>query len=142
MDGEGLRPTSVTALFVRLGQLFAEGRTAEMAQFWSYPCPIEVNGTLVVMRDAAALASVMAERRRRASEAGLLMLEPHIVAVEIPRGGRFRVWLRWVHHYEGASATEENVSLYFLARQADGTPIIEMMDLVLSLRQHVLAASG
>ncbi len=124
MDGTGLRPLGVSALFGRLGQLFAQECLRGMTEFWAYPCPVEVNGSLVVMRDSTALERFYARRRLGPQEAGLVALEPQIIAVEIPRNGRFRVWLRWRHVFADSAVTEEDVSLYYMTRRPCGALII------------------
>ena len=51
-------------------------------------------------------------------------------AIEMPRKGRFRVWLRWVAHYGERLREEDHGTVYFMAFRPDGRLTIEMMDIV------------
>lgn len=142
MDGSSGRKMTVSALFAHLGRLFVEGRTREMTGYWSFPCPVEVNGSLVVMRDAPALEEFFAAKRAAAREVGLTGFAPRIAAIEMPRQGRFRVWIRWAHTFGNVCLLDENGSVYYLARRHGGALTIEMMDIVILPREAVLAATG
>lgn len=143
MDGaSGRKTTTVSALFTQLGLLFVQGRISEMTAYWTFPCPVEVEGQLVVMRDASDLARFFAERRAGAMEAGLTAFEPRIAAIEMPRAGRFRVWLRWALTFGNVCLMEEQVSLYYMARKPRGGLTIEMMDIVLIPLETVPAATA
>lgn len=136
------RSMTVSALFGRLGGLFVEGRLREMTAFWSFPCPIEMDGRLVVMRDPPELEDFFATRRAKAMEVGLTAFEPRISAIEMPRQGRFRVWMRWAHTFGNVCLLDENGSVYYLSRRPMGDLTIEMMDIVILPREAVLAATG
>ena len=125
-----LRPLGVTALIARLGELILAGRLEEATRFWSFPCPVEVEGELMVMRDAQALEAFFRHRSELARKAGLLRLIPRIVAIEVPRDGRFRVWLHWIHHFPDRAEEDRTPSVYFMVRRPSGELSIEMMDTV------------
>ncbi len=124
------RPISVTALITRLGHLFMEDRIGEATRFWSFPCPVEVDGELMVMRDARALEAFFQRRRELARERGLLSIEPRIIAVEVPRDGRCRAWFRWVRRYADRVEEDGETSVYYMVRKPSGEFTIEMMDVV------------
>ncbi len=124
------RPLAVTAFFAQLGVLFVQGRLAEMTGFWSFPCPVEVGGRLVVMRDPPMLRDYFARRHDQAQVDGLTAMIPRIAAIEMPRQGRFRVWLRWQYEFADLCVPDDAASLYYMARSAGGGLSIEMMDLV------------
>jgi hypothetical protein len=122
------RPLGVTAFFGLLGEAFAAGRLEEMARSWSFPCPIEVHGELVVMRGPEVLQAHLADLR--AALQGLTGMTPRIAAIEMPRSGRFRVWLHWVLHFGDHVEEEDHGTVYFMASLPDGRLTIEMMDVV------------
>jgi len=124
------RPLAVTSFFTQLGALFVQGRFTEMAAFWSFPCPLEIGGDLVVMRDPAMLADHFAHQHVQARQDGLTAMIPRIAAIEMPRQGRFRVWLRWQYEFADLCVPDEAASLYYMARTSRGGLTIEMMDLV------------
>ena len=127
---DGAEPISVTALITRLAELYVADRLWEATQFWSFPCPVEVDGELMVMRDATALEAFFRRRRELARAAGLQELTPRIIAIEVPRDGRFRVWFRWIARLADRVVEDSNTSLYYMVRKPSGELSIEMMDLV------------
>ena len=101
-----------------------------MASRWAFPCPMEVDGQLVVMRSPEVFEIYLAERRRAALSQGLTAMTPRISAIEMPRQGRFRVWLRWTLHYGDHAVEEDHGMVYFIAAGLNGRLTIEMMDVV------------
>ena len=130
MESRDRRPLGVTVFFTLLGEQFAQGRLEEMTSHWAFPCPVEVDGKLVVMRGAEVFVSFLADRRRTALSQGLTAMTPRISAIEMPRKGRFRVWLRWTLHYGNHAEEEDHGVVYFMAAAWDGRLTIEMMDMV------------
>lgn len=128
MQTTGAKPLSVTALITRLGELFMAGRLREARRFWSFPVGVE--GELIVMRDADALEAFFRKRREVARAAGVIALTPRIIAIEVPRNGRFRVWFRWMPHFEDYVGEDPTPSLYYMVRKPSGELSIEMMDIV------------
>ena len=120
----------VEALLSHLGELFVAGRLREITRFWSFPCPVELEGELIVMQDADALEAFLRRRREEARQNGLRAMTPRITAVEVPRGGRFRVWLRWSYLLGDRLQEDVNPSLYYMLRKPSGELSIEMMELV------------
>ena len=130
MEARDKRPLGVTAFFGLLGEQFAQGRLEERASNWTFPCPVEVGGQLVVMRGPEVFVTYLAERRSAALNRGLTAMTPRISAIEMPRNGRFRVWLRWVFLYGDRVEEEDYGMVYFMAAAPDGRLTIEMMDAV------------
>ena len=130
MEARDRRPLGVTAFFGQLGEQFAQGRLEEMAGHWTFPCPIEVGGQLVVMRGPEVFVTYLAQRRAAAMARGLTAMTPRISAIEMPRNGRFRVWLRWVFRFGDHVEEEDHGMVYFMAAAPDGRLTIEMMDAV------------
>jgi hypothetical protein len=130
MEAASRRPLGVTAFFTLLSQRFVEGRLGEMAASWTFPCPIEINGQLVVMRSPEVLEAHLAKRRAASLAAGLVGMRPRISAIEMPRNGRFRVWLRWVLDFGDHVEEEDHGTVYFMTVSPGGRLTIEMMDVV------------
>jgi len=120
----------MTAFFGLLGEHFVAGRLGEAAQAWSFPCPVEIDGELVVMRSPEVFQAYLADQRAVALAAGLTAMTPRVSAIEMPRNGRFRVWLRWVSHFGDRVEEEDHGTVYFMAFRPDGRLTIEMMDIV------------
>lgn len=130
MSEASRRPLSVTALITRLGDLFMADRLSEATRYWAFPCPVEVDGELMVMRDACALEAFFQRRRELARERGVLSLSVRVIAVEVPRDGRCRAWFRWVRTYADRVEEDQRTSVYYMVRKPTGEIVIEMMDIV------------
>ncbi|TNC71502.1 hypothetical protein [Rubellimicrobium roseum] len=124
------KPLGVTDLFTRMGQDFVAGRFRAMTEPWIFPCPVEMDGHLVVMRSPEDLEDYFRRRFAAHKSAGIRTMAPRISAIEVPRQGRFRVWLRWIGHYDDHQEEDDYVALYYLKQQALDSPRIEMMDVV------------
>ena len=124
------RPLAVTPLFARLGQLFVQGRLSEMTQHFAFPCPIETEGGLVVMPNPKVLEAFFATQRSSAMLAGMTQMDPRIAAIEMPRKGRFRVWLRWEYVFSDVHVLDDYGSVYYLTQKPWGELMIEMVDSV------------
>jgi hypothetical protein len=124
------KPLAVTPLFTRLGELFVEGRLSEITQHFAFPCPIETEDGLVVMRSPEVLEAFFARRRSSAMLAGMSRMIPRIAAIEMPRKGRFRVWLRWEYVLADICLPDEQGSIYYLTQKPWGGLVIEMIDSV------------
>ena len=126
-----VRHLGATAMISHLGELFLADRLREVTQFWSLPCPVEVEGELLVMHDASALEAFLRQRRELARRASLLAMTPQAVAVEVPReDGRFRIWLRWAYGFADHTESDPDLSVYYMVRKPSGELSIEMMTLV------------
>ncbi|WP_037280934.1 hypothetical protein [Rubellimicrobium mesophilum] len=130
MEDADRRPLGVTAFFAEMGERFVDGRLEEMASVWSFPCPIEMDGQLVVMHDPGLFRDYLADRRAAALASGMTAMTPRISAIEMPSRSRFRVWLRWLYHFGGHVEEANHGTVYFMAVAPDGCLRIEMMDLV------------
>lgn len=130
MDLPGSRRLGASDLLGRLGDLFTADRLREATELWSFPCPVEVAGELTVMKDAEALEAFFRSRHDGARIAGMTALVPRIIAIEMPRKHRFRVWLRWVHRFDTHEEEEEHTSVFYFVRKPWGGLSIEMMDIV------------
>jgi hypothetical protein len=118
----------VTRLLFRQANLFAEGRLREMTDSFVLPFPMQMEDRLMVMRDARDLVEALGACRRALLAAGATRFMPRVAAIELPRGGRFRAWVRWEHHLRPHAAPSGTSAIYYLHRPADRTLLIEMAD--------------
>lgn len=125
------KPLRVTAFFERMGELFSEGRLSELADLWHFPSPIMVGTQIRLMRDRADYIAYVAARREAGLARGLRSIAPLVAAVEIPRYGRLRVWMRWRATYaDGSTVDDTDGSVFFLSRSPGGTFCVEMLETV------------
>lgn len=128
MDARGWR-LGVTAFFGRLGDLFVADRLRELADLHALPCPVEADGEMRALRDLPEFLEFFAALRRRLLAGGAVEMRPHVCAIEVPRNGRFRVWLRWKRRFEDGRIEDiqDEAAVYYLAQGPRGRLLIEMM---------------
>ncbi len=81
--------------FYRKSALLMLGRHAEMATGYRFPLSIRLEGNLVVLHDSAQLVLLLQGLHRALVRRGVVQVQSDILAVELPREGRFRVWIKW-----------------------------------------------
>lgn len=117
------------ALVQELGQRFNAGDFAAAARAFAYPQPVQVARTMTVIASAAEMTQVLAAYRGANLARGLAPSAPQIVAQELPRNGRFRIWVDWVYGDAGAPATPRTRNIYYCSVDG-GRIMIEMSEYI------------
>jgi len=102
-------------------RLIAAGQVDAAAARCDFPLPLHLDGHLRLVPDAAALGALLSATRARHGAP-----EARLVAVELPRNGRFRLWLAlWA---AGGAATGTDLVCY--CREDRGGLRLEMVDVL------------
>jgi hypothetical protein len=134
-------PERVGDHFDRLARLWFEGRLDELARLHAFPCPYQIGGELVVMRNAPALEAWLDWHRMRLLDLGLSAIRARVSAVEMPQQERFRAWVRWTCLFGDGAPPKEFAGVYYLSRRAQAGTRIEMVDILDPvLLRRILAA--
>jgi hypothetical protein len=119
----------------RFATHFNSGDFLSITEHVVFPLPVQVDGQLIVFQDAAQLAAGLAAYHTANVEQDLRPSIPHIVAIDLPRNGRFRLWVDWVYGNGPQSDQIRTKNLYYCS--AIGNRI--QIEMVQYLR---LAATG
>jgi hypothetical protein len=92
---------------------FNTGNFRRMAENYVFPLPLQMHGDMVVMHTSAALAESMRRHHARSAAEGLTPAIPRIVAVDLPRNGRFRIWVDWRFAKDADQDAPCTQTLYF-----------------------------
>lgn len=128
MPAPAEKPLRVTAFFERLGTLFSEGRLEEAADLWHFPSPIMIGSQIHLMRDREDYLAFVSGRREAGLARGLISISPLLAAVEIPRYGRLRVWMRWRATFVHGTMDDADGSVFYLSRSPQGVLAVEMLE--------------
>lgn len=131
------KPLRVTAFFERLGTLFSEGRLEEVADLWHFPSPVMIGTQIHLLRDRNDYIAFVSARRDAGLAAGLISISPLLAAVEIPRYGRLRVWMRWRATFAHGVVDDADGSVFYLSRSPQGVLAVEMLE---SIPRHEIEA--
>lgn len=117
----------ITAQLRARGELLLSGRIEEMVASYLYPLPIFLQSQCLVMHSPAEACAVFGHLRVALLQRGVVSLRPQVNAVDIPRAGRFRVWVDW---HELALPVDEGrkSSAIYYCRETDLGPQIEMIN--------------
>ena len=79
----------------RRADLLLSGRFEDMSRQYIYPLPVYLDTRMVAVRDASDGIGCAAALRAALCRRQIRSLTITVRAIEIPRGGRFRVWADW-----------------------------------------------
>lgn len=105
------------------------GRFDALAAQYLYPLPAFLAGTRMIVRNPREAASMLALQRAAYMERGVLAIHPKVVAMDLPRGNRFRAWVDWEELALPVEQTRVCSVLYYMGIVPDGFRI-EMVDYV------------
>lgn len=113
------------------GELLMSGRIEEMVASYIYPLPIYMQSRCMILHTPLDAYLVFDVLRKALLERGVVTLRPQVNAVELPRGGRFRVWADW---HELAFPVEETrkSSVIYYCRETEFGPQVEMINYTLT----------
>ncbi len=122
-------PVLATTLIHDHHRLMDEGRFADVMGNYEFPLAVEIDGALQVYPNEAAFLQAMLAFRAALLAAGITAIVPRIAAVELPRHGRFRIWVDWDHWRGDALEKSARHSIYYCRQAAgrDRREIVEMM---------------
>ncbi|MFM2388605.1 MAG: hypothetical protein RLZZ437_160 [Pseudomonadota bacterium] len=87
--------------------------TAELSRSFIFPVPAQSNGKLHVYATAQELADGFARLAAVKAQMGQTAFQPRIVAIELPRNNRFRVWVDWLYTDQHGTPCTGERSIYF-----------------------------
>ena len=113
-------------LCIRGEQLLA-GQFDPLLDGYHYPLPVFLPTLRMVLQGPDAARCALALLRHALIDRGVVSLCPLVTAIELPRAGRFRLWVDWQER--GLPGTESRTSsaIYYCRATALG-PRIEMVN--------------
>jgi hypothetical protein len=89
----------------------------DLVKDYGFPLPVDLLSTRVIVRSAAESRAMLALQRKVMLERGVTQLEPDVTAVDLPRAGRFRVWVDWHEISPGSEVGRLSSAVYFCSVQ-------------------------
>lgn len=86
----------VSALMQWRSDLLFAGRYEDLAQEYRLPLVLYLKERPMVIHDTDQLVAVMAQLQASRRQRGIASVRSEVTAMDLPRNGRFRVWVR--HH--------------------------------------------
>lgn len=141
MSAKRLR--AVRALLAQHAAAFMANDLHALAASYSLPCPArDAEGREIMLRMEADVVAPMAALREQCMARGLVGVSAQIVSIELTQHRRFRVWLRWDHHYPDHTETTPLDILYHLVFYFGTRLAIERAEYVLPAEGERRRAEG
>jgi hypothetical protein len=94
---------------------------------YCFPLPVHLGPSRVIVRSPDEATAMLRLQRGTFLERGLVALNPCVTAMDLPRGGRFRVWVDWHELARPGQGVQMSSALYY-CRQMPARFRIEMVD--------------
>jgi len=118
---------------------FCEGRLDHVAQHFSVPMPLYTDKNLIVFGARHSLVEALDLYLQAVRKAGIVRIEPRIVATGIPVKGYSNLWVEWDHFDENDTCVKTSQVRYAIHHERDAlTPQLEMVDYTISAFPDVM----
>jgi hypothetical protein len=121
--------SQVIAQVHRRADRFLAGRLDEVVRDYLFPLPIDLMSTRVIARNREEGRAMLALQHSTMVERGVIALQPEVKAMDLPRGGRFRVWVDW-HEITPSPEGARLSSAVYYCRIVGADLKIEMVDYI------------
>jgi hypothetical protein len=119
--------SQLTAQLRHRAERLWNGQYDALAAQYVYPLPMYLGPKRLIVRNADEAASMMCLLRAAYLERGVIALQPRVTAVDLPRAGRFRVWVDW-HELAIPAEKSRLSSVVYYCRNAPSGLCIEMVN--------------
>jgi hypothetical protein len=94
---------------------------------YCFPLPVHLDASRVIVRSATEATAMLRLQHATFVERGVVALKPSVTAMDLPRGGRFRIWVDWYEVTVSDQGPLQSKAIYY-CRQASAGFQIEMVD--------------
>jgi hypothetical protein len=92
---------------------FNAGNFARVAESFVYPLPVQVENDLIVLNSAGEMAASLSAYHAQNVAQGLAPSHAQVLAIDLPRNGRFRLWVDWVYQPDAGPEHARTKNLYY-----------------------------
>lgn len=95
------------------GELLLSGQIDRLVSDYIYPLPIFLHSSRLVIHSPDYAWLVFSHLRAALVERGVVALRPKVSAIDLPRAGRFRIWVDWQEIALPVEATRISQAVYY-----------------------------
>ncbi|MFM7333682.1 MAG: hypothetical protein ACKO1H_04600 [Tabrizicola sp.] len=99
------------------------GALDALADSYVYPMPVYLRDQSLVVTSPERACAMLCLQRLSMIRRKVVALRPTIVAVDLPRNGRFRVWVDWLELAIPAEGTGRSSAVYYCSEGPSGLKI-------------------
>lgn len=96
------------------------GQLDELVANFVYPVPVELESTRILVRNPEEGRAILALWHDGLARNGVVDVKSRVVAVEVPRRGRFRVWVDYHEIVPGQQEDRLTSVVYYCSRTPTG----------------------
>jgi hypothetical protein len=119
--------SQIEAHFRFRGDLLVSGRIDELLDSYVFPLPIFLPSERLLLSGPQEARVLFALMREALIKDRIVALRPEVRAVELPRAGRFRVWVTW-HEVPMQGGVPRSSSAIYFCRVTSLGPRVEMVN--------------
>ncbi len=119
--------SQVSKLLRDRGEMLLSGQFERLIADYVFPLPVFLPSSRLVIHTPDHAWPVLSHLRSALLERGVAALLPKVSAIDLPRAGRFRVWVDWQEIAFPATETRISQAVYYF-RQTDLGPQTEMVN--------------
>lgn len=112
--------SQVSSQLRQRGELLLSGQIDRLVADFVYRLPVFLNDTRLVITSPDQAWVIFDHLRRAYADRGVVKLLPKVSAIDLPRAGRFRVWVDWQEIAFPAEATRMSQAIYYCRATALG----------------------
>ena len=105
--------SQITSHLRRRGELLLSNQVATLLSDFDFPLPVFLGSRRLILTSPDQGWQVFEHLRKAYVDRGVVMLRPTVSAVEMPRAGRFRVWVDWQEIAFPAEASRVSQAVYY-----------------------------
>jgi hypothetical protein len=109
------------------GDLLLAGRIDELLSAYIYPLPIFLQQQRMIVQGPDEARCIFTILRHALIQSGVVALRPQVTAIELPRAGRYRLWVNWQEHAVPGGEIRASSAIYYCRATPLG-PLIEMVN--------------
>lgn len=119
--------SNLAGVFCSRGNLLMQGQLETLLDAYIFPFPVFLPEQRMVLSSRDEARAVLWLLLDWSKRSGVVSIRPEITAVELPRSGRFRVWVDWQELAMPLGETRLSSAIYYCRTTACG-PRIEMVN--------------
>jgi hypothetical protein len=124
---------SITEHLQRRGDLLLSGQYEELSRLFMLPQALYLSDTPWVLRDTADVVAAMGRLHQMLRGRQVNRRVPKVTALQLPRQGRFRAWVRWSEYSADPAQNRTSEVVYYFRETPSGlkTEMLEFKGLSL-----------
>lgn len=108
-------------------ELLLAGQLATVVRDYRLPLPLQLGEERLIVRTQGEALAILATLRQAFLARRVVALQPKVTAIDLPRSGRFRVWVDWQELAIPVDGTRLSSAVYY-CRTAPGGVQTEMVE--------------